>query len=183
MRRESRSEGHDVALAGAPQVASAPLARLPLRLSLPVRGGVRVARHGGGTGVGAGEQGGDERAPGGHWRGCRTGPHRRFGGRWCGSRALALPDNVVLLKLPPRTPGLDPMETAFQYPKNNRLANRAFADVAAVADACRKIGERFAVAPERIAIRRRPSRLHSIVFRAHTAIKWFQSTCRASLAW
>ena len=43
------------------------------------------------------------------------------------------------------------METAFRYPKNNRLANRVFADVATAADACRKAGERFAAVPDRIA--------------------------------
>ena len=46
---------------------------------------------------------------------------------------------------------LNPMETVFQYLKNNRLANRVFADVAAVADACRKAWERLAAAPKRIA--------------------------------
>ena len=67
------------------------------------------------------------------------------------SRELAPPDNVVLLKRPPWSPELDPMETACQYPKENRLANRVFADVAAVADACRKAWEWFAAAPNRIA--------------------------------
>ena len=73
------------------------------------------------------------------------------GAGWHTSRELAPPDNIVLLKLPPYSPELNPMETVFRYLKNNRLANRVFADVAAVADACRKAWEWFAAAPDRIA--------------------------------
>ena len=43
------------------------------------------------------------------------------------------------------------MEAVFQHLKGNRLANRAFADAAAVAEACRKTWNRFAAAPDRIA--------------------------------
>ena len=43
------------------------------------------------------------------------------------------------------------METAFQYPRGDHLANRVFADPAAVAEACRKARDRFAAAPDRIA--------------------------------
>ena len=62
----------------------------------------------------------------------------------------------MLLELPPYSPEPDPMEpdpmeTVFQYPRGNRLANRVFADAAAVTGACRKAWDRFAVAPDRIA--------------------------------
>ena len=67
------------------------------------------------------------------------------------SRKLALPDNTVLLTLPPYSPDLNPMETVFQYLKNNRLANRVFTDVAVVAEACREAWNRFAAAPDCIA--------------------------------
>ena len=67
------------------------------------------------------------------------------------SRDLASPANLVLLELPPYSPEPDPMETVFQYPKGNRLANRVFADAAAVAEACRKAWDRFAAMPDRIA--------------------------------
>ena len=43
------------------------------------------------------------------------------------------------------------METVFQYPRGDRLVNRAFAGAAAVAEACRKVWDRFAAAPDRIA--------------------------------
>ena len=59
--------------------------------------------------------------------------------------------NLVLPELPPDGPELNPMETVFQYPKGNRLANRAFADAAGVAEACCKTWDRFATAPDRIA--------------------------------
>ena len=55
------------------------------------------------------------------------------------------------LELPPYGPEPDPLETALQYPRSNRLANRAFADAAAVAEACRKAWDRFAAMPDRIA--------------------------------
>ena len=42
------------------------------------------------------------------------------------------------------------METVFQYPGNNRLANRVFEDVSAVDDACRKAWDWLAAAPDRI---------------------------------
>ena len=61
------------------------------------------------------------------------------------------------------------MEAVFQHLKGNRLANGAFADAAAVAEACRKAWNRFAAAPDRIAsIMRRewppsPRRLKSTI--------------------
>ena len=76
---------------------------------------------------------------------CSTG---RDGAR---SRALAPPANLVLLELPPYSPEPDPMETVFQYPRGNRLANRAFADAAAVAEACHMAWDWFATMPDRIA--------------------------------
>ena len=73
------------------------------------------------------------------------------GAGWHRGHKLAPPDNIVLLTLPPYSPELNPMETVFRYPRDNRLANRMFADVAAVAEACRKAWEWFATAPNRIA--------------------------------
>ena len=70
---------------------------------------------------------------------------------WHKSRDLAPPANLVLLELPPYSPELNPMETVFQYPRGNRLANRVFADAATVAEACRKAWDRFAAMPDRIA--------------------------------
>ena len=70
---------------------------------------------------------------------------------WHRSRDLAPPGNVVLLELPSYSPELNPMETVFQYPRSNCLANRVFAAAATVAEACRKAWDRFAAAPDRIA--------------------------------
>ena len=58
--------------------------------------------------------------------------------------------NLVLLKLPPYSSELNPMETVFQYPRGNRLASRAFADAATVAEACRMAWDRFAAMPDKI---------------------------------
>ena len=57
----------------------------------------------------------------------------------------------MLLELPPYSLELNPMETVFQSLKGNRLANRVFADAAAVAEACSKAWDRFAAVPDRIA--------------------------------
>ena len=73
------------------------------------------------------------------------------GAGWHRGHKLALPDNIVLPTLPPYSPELNPMQTVFQYLKNNRLANRVFANVAAVDEACREAWEWFAAAPNRIA--------------------------------
>ena len=48
-------------------------------------------------------------------------------------------------------PERSPVATAFRHPGNDRPGNRAFADVAAVTDACRNARELFAAAPDRIA--------------------------------
>lgn len=53
-------------------------------------------------------------------------------------------------------PERSPVEMAFRHPGNDRPGNRAFADVAAVTDACRKARE---------AVRRRPGSHASIVRR------------------
>ena len=54
------------------------------------------------------------------------------------------------------------METVFQYLKGNRLANRVFADAAAVAEACCKAWDWFAAAP--------PDRIASIMRREWATI-------------
>ena len=97
---------------------------------------------------------GDERASGGYRRGYRAGRHRGCSARRGGpdrNRKLAPPDNIVLLRLSPYSPELNPMETVFQYLKNNRLANRVFSDVAAATEACREAWDWFAAARDRIA--------------------------------
>lgn len=50
-------------------------------------------------------------------------------------------------------PNPNSMETAFQYPRGNRLANRVFTDAAAVAEACRRAWDRFAAGAADIELR------------------------------
>ena len=75
----------------------------------------------------------------------------RSTGQWRRNRDLAPPANLVLLELPPYSPELNPMETVFQYPRGNRLANRVFADTAAVAETCRMAWDWFSAMPDKIA--------------------------------
>ena len=42
------------------------------------------------------------------------------------STGLAVPQNVTLLPLPPRSPELNPLETLWQSMRDNRLSNRVF---------------------------------------------------------
>jgi transposase len=41
-------------------------------------------------------------------------------------RALAVPQNITLLALPPRSPDLNPVENIWQYIRENWLSNRVF---------------------------------------------------------
>ena len=45
---------------------------------------------------------------------------------WHMSKALAVPDNITLLPLPPRSPELNPVENVWQYLRENWLSNRVF---------------------------------------------------------
>jgi len=45
---------------------------------------------------------------------------------WHLSASLAVPDNVTLLSLPPRSPELNPVENVWQFLRDNRLSNRVF---------------------------------------------------------
>ena len=45
---------------------------------------------------------------------------------WHTSAKLAVPDNITLLPLPPRSPELNPVENVWQYLRGNWLSNRVF---------------------------------------------------------
>ena len=42
------------------------------------------------------------------------------------SSRLAVPDNITLLPLPPRSPELNPVENIWQFIRDNWLSNRVF---------------------------------------------------------
>lgn len=45
---------------------------------------------------------------------------------WHLAAALAVPDNITLLSLPPRSPELNPVENVLQFLRDNQLSNRVF---------------------------------------------------------
>ena len=45
---------------------------------------------------------------------------------WHLSKALAVPDNITVLSLPPKCPELNPVENVWQYMRENWLSNRVF---------------------------------------------------------
>ncbi len=45
---------------------------------------------------------------------------------WHMSMKLAVPDNITLLPLPPRSPELNPVENIWQFMRDNWLSNRVF---------------------------------------------------------
>lgn len=47
---------------------------------------------------------------------------------WHKSKALAVPENIVLLHLPPYSPELNPVENLWGYMRSHFLSNRAYED-------------------------------------------------------
>ena len=66
--------------------------------------------------------------------------------RWHISAKVAIPDNITLLRLPPRSPEFNPVENIWQNLCDNWLSNRIFqsyADIAALCcEVCNKLIER-----------------------------------------
>jgi putative transposase len=55
---------------------------------------------------------------------------------WHQSTRLAVPDNITLVPLPPRSPELNPMENIWQFMRENWLSNRVFTTYANILDHC-----------------------------------------------
>ena len=49
---------------------------------------------------------------------------------------LIIPDNITLLKLPPYSPELNPVENIWQYLRQNKLAITVFNDYEHIVDIC-----------------------------------------------
>ena len=73
------------------------------------------------------------------------------GAGWHRSKALRVPDNLTLLRLPPYSPELNPVEQVFAYLKANFLSNRVFPTVEAVHQALGDAWRKFVADPDRIA--------------------------------
>ena len=69
------------------------------------------------------------------------------GAGWHDSQALAIPDNITLLALPPYSPELAPVERIWHYLRSHWLANSVFRSLPDIMDACETAWNRFAGDP------------------------------------
>ena len=74
-------------------------------------------------------------------------PAEAGGAGWHDSQALAIPDNITLLALPPYSPELNPVERIWHYLRSHWLANLVFRSLADIMDACETAWNRFAGDP------------------------------------
>jgi len=58
------------------------------------------------------------------------------GAGWHGAKALRVPRNITLLKLPPYAPELNPMENVWTYLRSNKLAITVFDSYEDILDKC-----------------------------------------------
>ncbi len=72
------------------------------------------------------------------------------GAGWHRSRELDCPENVSVLRLPPYSPELNPVETVFQFLKARHFANQVFETAEAVTERVAEVWEGFAASPDRI---------------------------------
>jgi len=72
------------------------------------------------------------------------------GAGWHGAKALQVPDNITLLKLPPYAPELNPIENVWAYLRANKLAISVFDSYADILDKCADAWNFFANDPKRI---------------------------------
>ena len=74
-------------------------------------------------------------------------PAEAGGAGWHDSQALAIPDNITLLALPPYSPELNPVERIWHYLRSHWLANSVFRSLANIMDACERAWNCFAADP------------------------------------
>ena len=72
------------------------------------------------------------------------------GAGWHCAKALEVPDNITLLKLPPYAPELNPMENVWAYLRANKLAISVFDSYGDILNKCQDARNFFANDPERI---------------------------------
>jgi hypothetical protein len=58
------------------------------------------------------------------------------GAGWHSSPKLEVPENIVLLKLPPYAPELNPVENIWEYLRGNTLSHQVWETYDAIVDAC-----------------------------------------------
>ena len=69
---------------------------------------------------------------------------------WHISGKLAVPDNLTLLPLPPRSPELNPVENVWQFMRDNWLSNRVFSSHDDIVDHCCEAWNKLTDQPWRI---------------------------------
>ena len=67
-----------------------------------------------------------------------------------GAKCLQVPDNITLVKLPPYSPELNPMENVWAYLRSNKLAISIFDTYEEILEKCAQAWNSFANDPERI---------------------------------
>ncbi|WP_147165122.1 IS630 family transposase, partial [Pararhodospirillum oryzae] len=72
------------------------------------------------------------------------------GAGWHGSDDLIIPDNITLIELPPYSPELNPVETIWEYMRQNKLANRLYETYEDIVKACCDAWNDLIAAPARI---------------------------------
>jgi len=73
------------------------------------------------------------------------------GAGWHSTKELVVPPNLTLLRLPPYSPELNPVENVWQFLRQNRLANRLFDSYEAIVDACCEAWNALLANPDRVA--------------------------------
>jgi hypothetical protein len=73
------------------------------------------------------------------------------GAGWHGAPALTVPDNITLLPLPSYSPEPNPVETVWQYLRQNYLSLRVWPDYDAIVETCCAAWNALIRSPERIA--------------------------------
>ena len=73
------------------------------------------------------------------------------GAGWHSSPRLQVPDNIVLLPLPPYSPELNPMENVWEFLRGNWLSHRVWETYEAILDACQNAWNKLMRLPECIA--------------------------------
>jgi len=73
------------------------------------------------------------------------------GAGWHSSPRLNVPENIVLLPLPPYSPELNPVENIWEFLRANLLSHRVWDSYEAIIEACCEAWNRLMQMPERIA--------------------------------
>lgn len=64
------------------------------------------------------------------------------------AKDLLVPDNITLMTLPPYSPELNPMETVWDYLRDNKLSNTVWTDEDAITLACKQAWDFLTSTPD-----------------------------------